>query len=47
MWVAGRHLLALAVALHGIRHGKSALFYSLPELLDKIRKEVINGSRPT
>jgi DNA replication protein DnaC len=40
----GKTHLALAVALHGIEHGKSALFYSLPELLDKIRKEVINGS---
>ena len=40
----GKTHLALAVALHGIDKGKSALFYSLPELLDKIRKEVINGS---
>ena len=40
----GKTHLALAVALGGIDRGKSALFYSLPELLDSIRKDTLNGS---
>ena len=40
----GKTHLALAVALAGLDRGKSVLFYSLPDLLDKIRQDTINGS---
>lgn len=44
---AGKTHLAIAMAIYAIHHGKTALFYSMPELMDSMRVEVAKGNNET